>query len=673
MVTKTQYIVEGENRTGRLFSEIDRDLNAFDKRMSKIGRLGVTVGAAVAAAVGGAKAIGSLREFEVLNASLETVTGSGAGAEAALAWIEPFAAKTPFQLEEVIGAFVKMSALGLKPSERDLVSYGNTASAMGKSLDQLIEAVADASTGEFERLKEFGIKSSTQGDQVTFTFRGISTTVQKESEAIVGYLQSIGEVDFDGAMARRAATLDGTLSNLEDSVASLVRAMGDAGLTTASQDAAAALATLTGAAAAAVRENKSLLAILPGIGSGIAELARGDDVQRLGELEAKLIGLEQVLSSIENRQGFVSGGRANNGDRLRAEIERTKAEILGLQTVLQPAQFGQVPAGEPAPAPGPTRAGLDTSTPARKQSEIDKDLRLVDETRKLNRDFARDKQRLDVELAESAEDLSRQLRDNQAERLADLERSLLSERELIEVNRRERLQVIRVAEAQGLETATEFAALRQKVEADATAEINALTERQMKAAAKEGEEAFERLTRAVQGWADDSADAFVDFATGAKGSFSGLVESMLRDIAKLAARQVLFDPLGDFISGGLKNAAGSGGGFLSSLLSKVAGSRASGGPVSGNRPFLVGERGPELFVPSTAGRVMAAGGGGVINNIEIINHTSANVTPETHGVVDGENNIRLTIGELVDEHLTSGAGARTMRNTFGAGRQTVVR
>ena len=35
---------------------------------------------------------------------------------------------------------------------------------MGKSLNQMIEAVADATTGEFERLKEFGIKARTHGE-----------------------------------------------------------------------------------------------------------------------------------------------------------------------------------------------------------------------------------------------------------------------------------------------------------------------------------------------------------------------------------------------------------------------------------------------------------------------------------------------------------------------------
>ncbi len=62
---------------------------------------------------------------------------------------------------------------------------------------------------------------------------------------------------------------------------------------------------------------------------------------------------------------------------------------------------------------------------------------------------------------------------------------------------------------------------------------------------------------------------------------------------------------------------GSGGGgsgsTLGTLLANlVSGSpgRATGGPVSPGRPYLVGERGPELFVPATSGRVVAGQPGG---------------------------------------------------------------
>jgi phage-related minor tail protein len=66
--------------------------------------------------------------------------------------------------------------------------------------------------------------------------------------------------------------------------------------------------------------------------------------------------------------------------------------------------------------------------------------------------------------------------------------------------------------------------------------------------------------------------------------------------------------------GGGSGGGGSGEGqaiaaLLTSLFSGSPG-RATGGPVSPGRPYLVGERGPELFVPTSAGQVAAAGSGG---------------------------------------------------------------
>lgn len=54
---------------------------------------------------------------------------------------------------------------------------------------------------------------------------------------------------------------------------------------------------------------------------------------------------------------------------------------------------------------------------------------------------------------------------------------------------------------------------------------------------------------------------------------------------------------------------------LSSLVSSLFGSpgRATGGPVSSGRSYVVGERGPELFVPSSGGRIEQLGSSGSRN------------------------------------------------------------
>lgn len=78
----------------------------------------------------------------------------------------------------------------------------------------------------------------------------------------------------------------------------------------------------------------------------------------------------------------------------------------------------------------------------------------------------------------------------------------------------------------------------------------------------------------------------------------------LDQIAAHALQMGLDSILGGLGRGGL-GGGGSGGNLLGGLLGAVFGlpGRATGGPVAPGRGYLVGERGPELFVPTSAGRV----------------------------------------------------------------------
>lgn len=207
-----------------------------DKTTSQLNGLTKAAGAAAAAVVSLETAkqvfsalLDSQRNFDKLNSGLITMTGSAENAAKAFSVLQQFAKETPYGLNQAVEGFTKLVALGLNPSKEALISYGNTAAAMGKDLNQMIEAVADASTFEFERLKEFGIKSSQQADTVSFTFRGVTTTVKKNSEEIQKYLLNIGNTDFAGAMETRSKTLDGQLSSLADSFDGLVLAVAQSG------------------------------------------------------------------------------------------------------------------------------------------------------------------------------------------------------------------------------------------------------------------------------------------------------------------------------------------------------------------------------------------------------------------------------------------------------------
>ena len=58
---------------------------------------------------------------------------------------------------------------------------------------------------------------------------------------------------------------------------------------------------------------------------------------------------------------------------------------------------------------------------------------------------------------------------------------------------------------------------------------------------------------------------------------------------------------------------GAGGGTFAALFA-----RANGGPVAANEPYLVGERGPEVFIPRTSGSVVANNelGGGAVTVVQ---------------------------------------------------------
>lgn len=152
--------------------------------------------------------------FEQLRVSLETVTGSAKVANAAFAELQKFSDETPYTVGELADSFTKLAAYGLDPSIESLKSLGNTASALGKPLNQAVEALADAATGEFERLKEFGIKARSEGDRVAFTFRGVTTEVGKNAAEIQQYLLNIGNTQFAGAIEKQSTTLAGRLSTL---------------------------------------------------------------------------------------------------------------------------------------------------------------------------------------------------------------------------------------------------------------------------------------------------------------------------------------------------------------------------------------------------------------------------------------------------------------------------
>lgn len=117
--------------------------------------------------------------------------------------------------------------------------------------------------------------------------------------------------------------------------------------------------------------------------------------------------------------------------------------------------------------------------------------------------------------------------------------------------------------------------------------------------------------------ADTMKDAFtsgfmsiVDGTKSAKDAFRDMARSIISKIYEVLVVQRLV--------GSFDSATGSGTGIVGAIMKSFGGYMANGGPVSGGTPYVVGERGPELFVPSRNGTIVpngAAGGVTVNQNI----------------------------------------------------------
>ena len=231
----TGLVVDDLGEVARAFEQLGGKIDKADDRQQKsrkttadltqaMGGLRTVVSAAASAfaALGVGLTIDKFIDVAIqtsrMEASLKTFTGSAQSARDAFDQLQDFASRTPFALEQSVEAFIRMKSLGLDPTEDALMSFANVAAATGKDLIQFVEAVADAATNEFERLKEFGIKARQETDAVVFTVQGAEFEVEKSAKAITAFLQQVGETTFAGAAQDQMDSLVGAFSQLEDSV-----------------------------------------------------------------------------------------------------------------------------------------------------------------------------------------------------------------------------------------------------------------------------------------------------------------------------------------------------------------------------------------------------------------------------------------------------------------------
>lgn len=154
--------------------------------------------------------------LEQASLTLQTVMKDAGKAKEMLAWGSSFANATPFENKEITEGIVKLTSYGME-AKKVLPMVGDMASVMGKSLDQAVEAIADAQTGSVERMKEFGITKDMiikEAEDLRLGMivngKGQITDQAKFNEAMFALMDS----KFKGGMEKQATTMKGLWSTV---------------------------------------------------------------------------------------------------------------------------------------------------------------------------------------------------------------------------------------------------------------------------------------------------------------------------------------------------------------------------------------------------------------------------------------------------------------------------
>lgn len=139
--------------------------------------------------------------------------------------------------------------------------------------------------------------------------------------------------------------------------------------------------------------------------------------------------------------------------------------------------------------------------------------------------------------------------------------------------------------------------------------------RKIKDELSDTEKAVQSLEQSITSNMENAFMSMVDGTKSAKDAFRDMARQIIAELYRVIVVQRTVASITKFL--------GFGGGGSTEILTKAIGVRAQGGAVSRNQPYIVGEKGPEMLIPSTSGRVIPnnqmSDGGQTINVVQNIN------------------------------------------------------
>lgn len=164
--------------------------------------------------------------------------------------------------------------------------------------------------------------------------------------------------------------------------------------------------------------------------------------------------------------------------------------------------------------------------------------------------------------------------------------------------------------------------------------------------------------------ANNLSNAFIDFISrtkSAKDAFIDYAVNTTKWLLEIIAKQTILNALMSMNNPKGGGMTGGGGGFdfgsIFSMIGSIAGLQG-GGMAAPGRPYVVGEKGPEIFVPNQAGRVLS--------NAQSANAMNAEPTVDV-------NIANIIDPAVMDAYVSSARGRNAILNVIGSNNRTVRR
>lgn len=209
-------VKNGTVRVGNAFMNMRTRAETALNRINKSGSGLQGTLTKVAGIVGGGmlikNAFQGAAELEMQRTAIASMRGEQRASELMKFGVN-FANITPYQTNEVLDAVKTLEIRGLDPTKY-LDGIGNMSAMLGKPLEQGVEAILDAVTGEFERLKEFGITKKMLEEKISigsFDNKGSLINQEKMFDDLMKYINQ----SYAGGMEKLSKTTIGMISTIK--------------------------------------------------------------------------------------------------------------------------------------------------------------------------------------------------------------------------------------------------------------------------------------------------------------------------------------------------------------------------------------------------------------------------------------------------------------------------